>query len=133
MCFATFLALALAPADRPVTHIEPDEAASAIRIDPNPEPIFDLFDRDGSGFLENPESPFVTAVIAPETARNVEDETASDKGHDHVRLAEFYSAADRDRDGRISFREFHAWHVARLASSGIESVGLIEVRPAPES
>ncbi|MEE4206118.1 MAG: LuxR C-terminal-related transcriptional regulator [Erythrobacter sp.] len=125
MCLTTFLALALVPADRPASDNEPVEAASGIRIDTDAEPIFALIDSDGSGFLENPESPFVTAAIAPGSA--------SDESPDAERLAEFYAAADRDGDGRISFREFHSWHGSRLAEMGIESTGLIEVRPAPES
>ncbi|KEO98729.1 hypothetical protein EH32_06380 [Erythrobacter litoralis] len=133
MCFATLLSLALAPADPPAANIDPSAAASAIEIDTNPEPIFNLLDHDASGFLEDPESPFMTAVIALDTAENGRDEEVSDKGHDAAALADFYSTADINADGRISFREFHAWHGARLASMGIKSTGVIETRSAPES
>lgn len=59
-------ALALIRAGQPATAVRPSAEPVAIRLDIAMEPVFDKLDENRSGYLEQPESPFVTmALIEP--------------------------------------------------------------------
>lgn len=133
MSFAIILALALAPSPETAPDTSPP-AAPAIRLDSNMAPIFDKLDEDASGYLEQPESPFVTMAItdpaqpdAPDTASRLPPAV------DPEPVAQFYAAADTDGDARVSFREFHVWNTARLAELGVDTSMALTLRPLPES
>ncbi|MGB7419441.1 MAG: LuxR C-terminal-related transcriptional regulator [Erythrobacter sp.] len=130
MFLVTISLLILAPAHQS----SPDDRGSAeiadIHIDGNPERLFDLLDQDDSGFLENPESPFVTVAFLDSDSTAVsEGKAVLGDSNDPEQLAKFYSLADTDSDGRISFREYHAWSRERLAELGIEVASVVKVLP----
>jgi hypothetical protein len=129
MSLSVILALALATA--------PDTsppAAPAIRLDSNMAPIFDKLDEDASGYLEQPESPFVTTAIIDPAQPDAPDTSARPgNAGDPEPVAQFYAAADTDGDTRVSFREFHVWNTARLAGLGVDTSMALTLRPLPES
>lgn len=131
MLTVTALALALAAADRPAEPVE-------IELDRNFERVFAHLDENKSGFLENPESPFVTlAFVDPSDADlfggGSKTKAELDGRTDLDQVAEFYAAADTDRDGRISLAEYTAWSKARWAEMGIEVKTILKVLPTPQS
>lgn len=122
----------------PVYQSSSDDRGSAeiadIQIDGNPERLFDLLDQDDSGFLENPESPFVTvAFLDSDSTAASEGKAVLGDSNDAEQIAAFYSLADTDSDGRISFREYNIWSRERFAELGIEIASIIKVLPPPES
>lgn len=134
MSLAIVLALALVPASQPATEASTPAQPGEIRVNPNMAPIFDKLDENGSGYLEPPESPFVTmAIIDPTNPADPEITAVLGDSTDHEQVAEFYAEADTDGDGRVSFREFHVWNSARLAELGIDTSIVLKVRPLPES
>ncbi|MEE4200008.1 sigma factor-like helix-turn-helix DNA-binding protein [Erythrobacter sp.] len=127
MIFASLLAVLLTTASQPD---EPREIA----IENNPERLFDHLDADGSGFLEEPESPFVTmAFIDDDASPELEGTAILGDGTDPEQIARFYAEADGDGDRRISFREYFAWSEARLAELGIEVQHVTKFLVTPES
>ena len=113
--------------------------------------IFDELDKDDSGFLELPESPFVTLLFQD---RNPAGESGAEKAivfddlkpgeamtgtaifgdaTDPEQLAEFYEAADTDGDGRISFREYYNWQRVQLAELGIEFSSVLKIQQPSEN
>ncbi len=121
------LSLALAA---PTPSAEPAEIA----IDGDLGKLFAHLDKNDSGFLERPESPFVTVEFAEgegtekvEGVANIGDDT------DPAQIAQFYARADTDRDRRISLAEYTVWSKARWAEMGIEVKMIMKVLPAPES
>lgn len=134
MSLTIAFALALTSAGQPGTEATKPADPGVIQIDTNMEPIFNKLDENGSGYLEQPESPFV-AMAFIEPARHQDPETTAmlGDGTDPEQIAQFYAEADADRDGRISFREFHVWNSARLAELGIDTTIALKLRPQPES
>jgi DNA-binding CsgD family transcriptional regulator len=131
MLTVTALALALAPAYQLAEPIE-------IEVDGNLERVFAHLDENRSGFLENPESPFVTAAFvdpAPidELEVGAERKARLAERTDPKQIAEFYAAADTDGDGRVSLAEYTIWNKAHWAEMGIEVKTILKVLPAPES
>lgn len=77
-------------------------------------PTFDELDQDSSGFLEGEEAPKVVRVVgSPTLERDGEGRTVF--SGDSLTLApagdrdRFYTAADTDRDGKVSPAEFERW------------------------
>ncbi|GAB5347337.1 LuxR C-terminal-related transcriptional regulator [Alteriqipengyuania sp. 357] len=121
---ATFaLAATLQPA-------EPEKIA----VNGNFERVFELLDRDGNGFLEDPESPFVTVEFV-DPGEPVESDGVALLGDssDTAQVDEFYATADANADGRISFNEYEAWSVERFAEIDIEISNITAVMRSPES
>ncbi|MBB3032643.1 EF-hand domain-containing protein [Alteriqipengyuania lutimaris] len=118
---------ALATALQPV---EPDQIA----VNGNLERVFELLDRDRNGFLENPESPFVTVEFL-DRSELVEREGIAFLGEssDPTQIDEFYATADLDANGRISFDEYEAWSVERWAEIDIDISDIKQVVRSPES
>lgn len=137
MSFAVVLALALAAPGEPTPKEATVAAAGEVALNPNIEPIFDRLDANGSGFLENPESPFVDLAFVDERMGDAPDEPGGTAvlgdGSNPEHVAEFYGSADTDRDGRVSFREYYSWNEARLDELGVEIASVIRAKPAPES
>jgi DNA-binding CsgD family transcriptional regulator len=137
MSLAIVLVLALAAPGEPAAEKAAPAAAPEIALNPNIEPIFDRLDANGSGFLESPESPFIDIAFVDERMGDAPDEPGGtavpgeSSKPEHV--AAFYASADQDRDGRVSFREYHSWSQARRDELGIEIASVVRVRPAPES
>ena len=127
MVSLTVLSLALA-ATYPVAR--PTE----IEIETDLSEVFAHLDRNDSGYLENPESPFVAATFVNPTDSDQRERDAviGDKD-DPAQVAEFYAAADADRDGRVSLDEYRVWTKASWAEMGIEVKTTMKVLPAPES
>ena len=127
MLTLTALGLALAAA---YPSAEPVE----IEIDGDLTKLFEHLDRDDSGYLENPESPFVMVELAEGSGpQRTEGVATIGDGPDPARLAAFYAAADSDRDGRISFPEYRTWSEARWAELGIKTTTIMKVMPEPQS
>lgn len=134
MSLAIVLAFALAPAVPPATKAQLPGLEETITIDGNLEPIFDELDEDHSGYLENPESPFVTlAFINPDYPADEPGTAVLGDGTDPAQIAEFYKVADKDADGRISFREYYVWSRAELGAMGIDTNMVLKVLPEPRS
>jgi DNA-binding CsgD family transcriptional regulator len=138
MSLAIVLALALTAGGEPAANPAPPAKGIEIALDTNLEPIFDQLDENRSGFLENPESPFIELAI-------LDTDYPAEPGQDHngnavlgdktdpAQVADFYAAADADADGRVSFREYYAWNKVHLAQLGIEVTSVVKALPAPES
>ena len=131
MSLCAVLALALAPVAQTAMQADAPARAAVIKLDPDMTPVFDKLDENSSGYLERPESPFVPVAIldparpdGPESSPMPGDKTDADQ------VARFYAEADTDGDGRVSFREFHKWNSARLATLGIDTSLELEVTPA---
>ncbi len=123
LCAVLALALAPAPARPP--------AITEIEIDGDLGKLFAHHDTNGSGYLEQPESPFVEIAFLDDTSPEPQDGAAVIGGGitpDHI--AEFYAAADTDGDSRISLAEFTGWSKARWAEMGIEVRTIVKVQPA---
>lgn len=121
------LGLALATAYQP-------GAPTEIEIDGDLGKLFAHHDTDGSGFLENPESPLVEIAFIDDTGPEPQDGTAAISGGGAPdQIAEFYATADTDGDDRISLAEFTDWTKAQWAAMGIEVKTIVRVLPAPES
>lgn len=105
-----------------------------IEIDRNHEQLFDQLDENDSGYLENPESPFVTMAFLEED--DLQDDNRSAILGDETgpqQIAEFYAGADTNGDKRVSLTEYSNWSDARLAKMGIKIKTVIEVEPLPQS
>lgn len=112
----------------------PSDAPTEIEIDGDLSKLFAHHDTNDSGFLENPESPFVEITFTDETGPEPLDGTAViAAGTDPDQIAEFYATADTDGDDKISLEEFTGWSKARWAAMGIEVKTIVKVLPAPES
>ena len=151
MFLTAVLAAALTPASPAPEATDVADQAREIEIDGNAERIFDELDKDHSGFLESPESPFVTLVFedrdtGAEQAMAFEDREPGKQlaeaftgtavlgaADDPEQLAAFYDDADTDGDGRISFREYHGWSRARLAELGIEISTVLKIQHPSEN
>lgn len=147
MSLAIVLALALTTGGQPsaadedraaVTAAASAAAATAepieIEIDGRIDRVFAIVDADKSGFLESPESPFVTIEFAEGSgADRVEGSAVIGDGTDPKQVAEFYADADTDKDGRISLAEYTVWSEARWAEMGIEIKTIMKVIPSPQS
>ncbi|MGB3471021.1 MAG: LuxR C-terminal-related transcriptional regulator [Erythrobacter sp.] len=104
--------------------------AIEIQLSGSLEPAFENLDQDNSGYLETPESPFVTiAFLDPNGPFKQEGEAVFGANDDPVQLAEFYASADTDTDGRVSFREFYVWNKERLRELGIKVTSVMSVMP----
>jgi DNA-binding CsgD family transcriptional regulator len=151
---AMFVTLVAALALAPTTPApETVDQTREIELNGNSEKIFDELDKNGSGFLEKPESPFVTLVFEDRDTMSDGGESTTDAAvftdaeqgemltgtatlgdaSDQVQLAEFYDAADTDKDGRISFREYTSWSRARLAELGIEISTVLKIQKPSEN
>jgi len=138
MSLAIIFALALITTNQPATQAPLAAKTNEITINTNIEPIFDLLDENASGYLENPESPFIElALLDPaypvEAGENHNGNAVLGDGTDPAQVAEFYAGADTDGDCRVSFREYYRWSDAELAELGVEITSVIKVLPAPES
>ncbi|SHN50082.1 LuxR C-terminal-related transcriptional regulator [Erythrobacter sanguineus] len=134
MSFTMIVALGLIAAQQPAGDPNRPAQTGTITLDTNMGPTFDQLDENGSGYLENPESPFVTlALIEPTDHPGPESAELTGGDADPDRIAEFYDAADTDRDGRVSFREFHVWNSAHLADLGVETTIVLKDVPASGS
>ncbi|WP_067489361.1 LuxR C-terminal-related transcriptional regulator [Erythrobacter sp. CCH5-A1] len=123
MLTLTVLGLALAAA-------YPSAEPTEIEVDGNFERVFAYLDRNKSGYLESPESPFVAiAFVDPNGGDSREGSAVIGNSDDPAQVTEFYTAADTDRDGRVSFAEYEAWSEARWAELGIELKTIIKVLP----
>ena len=158
MLLALVLAVALAPASPSSQATDVADRTREIELDGNLETVFDELDENASGFLEMPESPFVTLTFqdresstatetgGTEKAMVFEDRAPGEKlaealtgtvvlgaADDPEQLAAFYNEADTDGDGRISFREYHGWSRARLAELGIERTSVLKIQQPSEN
>ena len=134
MLLATIAALVLTNADQAVPRDIVWSEGSEVTVNGNIPPIFDDLDRNGSGYLEQPESPFVTLTfVDPQDSEKMEGDAIVSDSEDPEDVAEFYADADTDGDQRVSFREFFTWHREHLAEMGIGISTVVKVRPAPES
>jgi DNA-binding CsgD family transcriptional regulator len=123
----TVLGLALAAA-------YPSDAPTEIEIDGDLSKLFAHHDTNDSGFLENPESPFVEIAFIDDTGPEpLDGEAVISAGIEPDQIAEFYATADTDGDDRISLEEFTGWSKARWAEMGIEVKTIVKVLPAPGS
>lgn len=126
----TVLGLALAAAS-------PSDAPTEIEIDGDLSKLFAHHDTNGSGFLEKPESPVVEIAFVDRSGPKSLEGTAIVTGGDSSdRIAEFYTEADTDADGRISLAEFTGWSKARWAEMGIEARMVMKVysgAPTPDA
>lgn len=136
--FAMFLialsALALAPSTQ--VQRQDDNEAKWVEIESgrNLDKVFETLDGDGSGYLENPESPFVTVAFLDEDgAGQTEGKATLGDSKNEGQIAQFYAEADTDGDNRVSFAEYYAWSETRWAELGIEIKSIIKVRAAPKS
>jgi len=117
------LGLALATA-------EPSAQPAEIEIDGNLGKLFAHLDDDDSGYLESPESPFVTVEIIEGSGADRREGVANiSDGTDPAQIAEFYATADSDGDHRISLHEYTVWSKARWAELGIEVKTIMKVLP----
>lgn len=142
MSLVLVLALALATGVQPSAS-KGDLAASTaaataelteIEIDGDLTKLFEHLDRNDSGYLEKPESPFVVVEFSEGSGpERTEDIATIGDGTEPERVAEFYTAADTDRDGRVSYPEYRSWSEARWAEMGIETKTIMKVRPLPQS
>jgi DNA-binding CsgD family transcriptional regulator len=85
---------------------------------------FHTFDKDHSGFLEGDESPMVEPAGGSPVYRLDKDGKPVPTGQVvHRTLAElrkiFYTQADSNRDGKVSFEEYRRWDSPSLARQGI--------------
>jgi hypothetical protein len=135
MSLALVLALALSPSSLLAPDAEPAAATPIeIEIDGRIDRVFAHVDADKSGYLESPESPFVTIEFAEGSgADRIEGSAVIGDGTDPKQVAEFYAEADTDRDGRISLAEYAKWSEARWAEMGIEIKTIMKVIPSPQS
>lgn len=123
----TVLGLALATA-------YPADAPTEIEIDSDLSKLFAHHDTNGSGFLENPESPLVEIAFLDDTGPEPLDGSAVIAGGASPdQIAEFYAMADTDGDDKISLDEFTAWTRERWAEMGVEVKTIVKVFPAPKS
>lgn len=130
MSLALVLALVLAPAGIPASDAAPVE----IEVDGDLGKVFAHLDNNRTGFLEKPESPFVEIAFVDDSSGEPVDGVATiGDGTDPDQVAEFYTTADTDRDGRISLAEYTVWSKARWAELGIEIKTIMKVIPAPQS
>lgn len=117
-----------------LTAAYPSDAPTEIEIDGDLGKLFAHHDSNDSGFLENPESPFVEIAFTDDTGPEPQGGTAIiGAGADPDQIAEFYEGADTDNDDRVSLAEFTAWSKARWAEMGIEVKTIVKVLPAPQS
>ncbi|MEO1044685.1 MAG: LuxR C-terminal-related transcriptional regulator [Pseudomonadota bacterium] len=103
------------------------DEATVTRIAEVTQRTFEYLDTDGSGFLEQPESPSIQFAVFTSSAlldaeEQIERALEKTTSQDTVQLAEFYSEADRDGDGKVSYAEYHDWSAPRLAQLGIDPV-----------
>lgn len=126
MLTITILGLALAAANPAAEPIE-------IEIDGNIERVFADLDRNKSGYLESPESPFVVIAFVDTKIREPREGTAVIGNGDPAQVTEFYTAADTDHDGRASLDEYRVWSKAREGELGIETKKIMKVLPSPGS
>lgn len=129
MILATTLALILAqqsgvtqPPAAPATSSDTMTAKVAQQT----RAVFESLDTNGSGFLERPETPLRRMIMlgpddtVDETGRIVRTGKLDPPGKvDADLLDEFYDAADQNGDGAVSYAEYHAWSLPRLAELGL--------------
>lgn len=112
----------------------PAAEPTEMEIDSDLSEVFAHLDGNDSGYLESPESPFVAATfVDPTDSDQREREAVIVNSDDPAQVAEFYAAADADRDGRVSLDEYRVWSKARWAELGIEVKTIMKVLPSPES
>lgn len=92
---------------------------------------FDGLDEDNSGFLEQPESPYVKMLLlGPEDTVDESGTIArasnARQAPDPDRTNGFYAEADQNGDGKISYAEYHAWAVPGLAELGLDLVEMLK-------
>ena len=138
MLLALVLAATLAPASPFSEAIDGADQTGEIELDGNLEAVFDELDENASGFLEMPESPFVTLTFqerAPgeSLAESLTGTAVLGAADDPEQLAAFYNEADTDGDRRISFREYHSWSKASLAELGIERTTVLKIQQPSEN
>ncbi|MEL6738801.1 MAG: hypothetical protein AAFO28_07725, partial [Pseudomonadota bacterium] len=110
-----------------VPNLEPAPEPQDSRLSAMTRRTFDGLDENGSGFLENPESPFLKTLML-EKGRVVDQDLALvlteeiNGTPDPQKSAQFYAEADRDGDGRVSYAEYHTWSVPRIAELGMDLV-----------
>ncbi|MEM6858893.1 MAG: LuxR C-terminal-related transcriptional regulator [Pseudomonadota bacterium] len=110
-----------------IANLEPAPAPQDARLSAMTRRTFNGLDENGSGFLEDPESPFVKTLIL-EKGRVVDEDLALALAEeingtpDPEKSAQFYAEADRDGDGRVSYAEFHTWSVPRIAELGLDLI-----------
>lgn len=127
MLTLTVLGLALAAAYS-------SDAPTEIEIDGDLGKLFAHHDTNDSGFLENPESPFVEIAFIDDTGPEpLDGKAVIGAGIDPDQISEFYETTDTDDDDRISLAEFTVWSKARWAEMGIEVKTIVKVLPAPQS
>ena len=132
MSLALVLALALTTVGQTSAVDAPRGKPVEIAIDSNLEPIFDQLDENGSGYLESPESPFVTlAFINPDYPDDGLGTAVLGDGTDPAQVSEFYGVADTDTDDRVSFREYYIWSRNQLAAMGIDTSMVLKAIPEP--
>jgi DNA-binding CsgD family transcriptional regulator len=132
MSLAIVLALSLATGEHPAPDLARRGKPVEIAIDSNLEPIFDQLDENGSGYLESPESPFVTlAFINPDYPDDGPGTAVLGDGTDPAQVSEFYGVADTDLDDRVSFREYYIWSRNQLAAMGIATSMVLKAIPEP--
>lgn len=132
------LALGLAMA---LVHAYPSDGSTpitgqdnSIKLSGDSTTVFDHLDADKSGYLEMPESPVVTlAFLKSVDAEKFEGKATLADSTDTKQVDAFYAAADKDGDGRVSYREYQDWVTARLSKMGIEISRELRVKPAPKS
>ena len=114
-----------------IPNLEPAAAPDDARLTAMTRRTFEGLDENGSGFLEDPESPFVKTLtlekgglIDPSLAIAMTQEARATA--DPERSAQFYVEADRDGDGRVSYTEYHAWSVPRIAELGLDLLEAME-------
>lgn len=133
MIAAAYLALVLIPQGSVVEpsspRANPPNAAMA-KVAQQTRRVFDSLDADGSGFLERPETPLRRMILLGpddrlDTDRRIVRTARLDPPGqpDEALLDEFYLAADQDGDGVVSYTEYHAWSVPRLAEMGLDLAG----------
>jgi len=125
MTLCTALALVLFSQSAPSTTFVEAVAPEEDRLAAMTRRTFDGLDDNKSGFLEDPESPFMKTVFL-EKGGLVDESLAialtkeARETPDPEKSAQFYAEADRDGDGRISYAEYHDWSVPRIASLGLD-------------
>lgn len=134
MIICSIIAVILSQQAASGTAMSAPSPATGARLADMTRKTFDQLDADKSSFLEHPESPFIAiALLNDDSAQDADaasrrsakiTEPADPSTH-----AIFYSEADQDGDGKVSYAEYHQWSVPRLAQMGLDLVASLK----PES